>query len=427
MSDDASAGRLRALLPDLSPWRSSRDFRLMWCSGVVTLFGSSLTAVALPVQLKGLTGSAFAVGALGAVELVPLVVFGLYGGALADALDRRKLILYCEAALGLLSAVLLADSALPHPLLWPLYAVAALSSALSGLQRPALEALVPRIVPHEQLAAAAALSGLRWQSAMIAGPCLAGLLIAYAGTGWAYGLDVVSFAVSAGLTACLRPSPAEPGAHRPSLRSLAEGARYAWSRRELLGTYVMDLAATLLAFPVAVFPFLADELHARWSLGPMYAAFPAGALVVSLTSGWTSRVHRHGRMMLCGAAGFGLAVAAAGLAGRVWATLLFLTAAGGFDMVSALARRTLWNRTIPDGLRGRLAGIELLSYQAGPQLGQVRAGGMAALTSARTSVWAGGAACAVGVVLLATALPKLTAYDARTDEHALSGREATAG
>lgn len=415
---------MRNLLPDLAPWRSSRDFRLMWCAGLITSFGSFLTFVALPVQIKTLTGSTLAVGALGAVELVPLVVFGLYGGALADALDRRKLILWTEAALGLMSALLLANTLLPRPLLWPLYVVAALTSALGGLQRPALDAIVPRIVPHDQLTAAASLNALRWQLGAIAAPALAGVLIAYAGLRWAYAIDALTFVVSLLLGLGLRPSPPSHDAERPSLRSIGEGARYAWSRKELLGTYVVDIAAMGLAFPIAVFPFMADDLHAPWSLGLMYAALPAGAMLMSLTSGWSTRVHRHGVAIVLAAAGFGLCMTAAGLTRNVWLVLLFLTLAGALDMISGVFRSTIWNQTIPDALRGRLAGIELLSFMTGPQLGQVRAGGTAAVLGLRTSVWTGGLACVAAVGTLAVCLPTLMAYDARTNEHAVGMRTA---
>ncbi|MDQ0813783.1 MFS family permease [Streptomyces sp. B3I7] len=418
-----AASGWRALLPDLAPWRTSADFRRMWLAGLVTNFGSFLTLVALPVQLKELTGSAAAVGAIGAVELVPLLVCGLYGGALADAFDKRRLILGTEAGLGLLSAVLLIDALLPEPLVWPLYAVAALSSALAAVQRPALDAILPRIVAHEHLTAAGALNSLRWTVGGVAAPAVAGIVVAYAGLGWAYAADVLTFAVSVALGWGLAAAPAAREAARPSLRAIAEGARYAWSRKELLGTYAVDLAAMFLAMPLAVLPFLADELDAEWSLGLMYASVPAGSLLVSLTSGWTSRVHRHGRMVVLAAAGWGLAVVAAGAVREVWLVLLFLTVAGGCDMVSGIFRGAIWNQTIPAELRGRLAGIELLSYSAGPQLGQVRAGGAAALLGVRTSIWSGGLACVAAVGALALSLPGLMRYDARTNAHALRRRD----
>ncbi|MGW0871667.1 MFS transporter [Streptomyces sp. NPDC002740] len=425
MTDDAvpsptppAPSGLRALLPDLAPWRASRDFRRLWVSGTVSTFGSFLTFVALPVQLKELTGSAAAVGAIGAVELVPLVVFGLYGGALADAWDKRRLIVWTEAGQGLLSAVLLVNALLPGPAVWPLYLVAALSSALVSVQRPALDSLWPRIVAHEQLPAAAALNALRWTVGGVAGPAVAGVVVAYAGLGWAYAADLLTFVVSVVLVVRIAASPAAHEAAKPSLRAIAEGARYAWGRKELLGTYAVDLAAMFLAMPLAVLPFLADELDAEWSLGLMYAAVPAGALVVSLTSGWTSRVHRHGRMVVLSAALWGGAIAVAGLAGNVWLVLLCLALAGGFDMVSGIFRGVMWNQTIPDELRGRLAGIELLSYSVGPTVGQVRSGGLAAWLGVRTSVWSGGVLCVGAVGLLALCLPALMTYDVRTNEHA---------
>jgi MFS family permease len=388
-------------------------------SGLISNFGSFLTFVALPVQLKELTGSAAAVGAIGAVELVPLVVCGLYGGALADAFDKRKLIVWTEAGQGLLSALLLLNALLPHPAVWPLYVVAALSSALVSVQRPALDSLWPRIVAHDDLPAAASLNSLRWTVGGVAGPAVAGLVVAYAGLGWAYAADLATFAVSVAYVAGIAASPASHEAAKPSLRSIAEGARYAWSRKELLGTYAIDLAAMFLAMPLAVLPFLADDLDAEWSLGLMYAAVPFGALLVSLTGGWASRVHRHGRMVVLSAAGWGLAVAAAGIAGEVWLVLLFLTVAGACDMVSGIFRSAMWNQTIPDELRGRLAGIELLSYSVGPTVGQVRSGGFAAWWGVRASVWSGGLLCAGAVGLLALCLPRLLAYDVRTNEHAL--------
>ncbi|MGW2744679.1 MFS transporter [Streptomyces sp. NPDC001450] len=412
-----------ALLPDLAPWKASADFRRLWASGLISNFGSFLTFVALPVQLKDLTGSAAAVGAIGAVELIPLIVFGLYGGALADALDKRQLIMRTEAGQGLLSAALLVNALLPSPAVWPLYVIAALSSALVSVQRPALDSLLPRIVAHDDLPAASSLNSLRWTVGGVAGPAIAGVVVAYAGLGWAYAADLLTFAVSLVFIVRIAPSPASYEAAKPDLRAIAEGARYAWGRKELLGTYVVDLAAMFLAMPLAVLPFLADELHAAWALGLMYATVPLGAMVVGLTSGWTSRVHRHGRMVVLSAALWGVAIAAAGVVGNVWLVLLLLTVAGGCDMVSGVFRAAMWNQTIPDQLRGRLAGIELLSYSVGPTLGQVRSGGVAAWAGVRTSVWSGGLLCVGAMGLLALCLPGLMTYDARTDEHAVRVRE----
>ncbi|MGF1427328.1 MFS transporter [Kitasatospora sp. LaBMicrA B282] len=414
---------LRRLTPDLTPFRTSADFRLLWGSGCISSFGSFLTYVALPLQIKELTGSYLAVGSIGAVELLPLVVCGLWGGALADALDRRKLVLGAEAALGLLSGLLLLNALLPHPLLWPLYLVAALAAAVDGLQRPALDTLVPRVVEHGQMTAAFALISIYRNTSTILGPALAGVIVAYAGgPGTAYGLDVLTFVASLLLLVRLRAVPPPTGADKPSVAAIAAGVRYAWSRPELLGTYAVDIVAMLFAFPNAIFPFLADDLHADWALGLMYGATAVGALLVGATSGWASAVHRHGRMVLLAALGWGAAMTVAGLAGNVWLVLLCLAAAGGADMISGMGRSTMWNQSIPDRLRGRLAGVELLSYSVGPNLGQVRAGGTAALVGVRGSVWLGGLACVLGVGALATALPALLAYDARTDPHVAAAR-----
>lgn len=411
-----------SILPDLSPLRSSRDFRLLWIQGLVTYFGSFMAMIALPLQIKELTGSPLAVGAMGAVELVPLIVFGLYGGALADAVDRRKLIMGTEAGLGLLAVILLVNALLPEPMLWPLYVVAAGVSALAGLQRPALDALMARIVPHDQLTAAAALNALRWQLSAIAAPALSGLVVAYAGNAAAYAIAVVGFTASVLLCTRLAEAPPAHGAEKPSLRGIAEGARYAWSRPVLLGTYAIDLAAMVLAFPHTIFPFLADDLDAEWSLGLMYAAGAVGSVVLSLTSGWTSRVRRHGLLVVFGAAGWGAAIAAAGWFGNVWLVLVCLAFAGAGDMLSGLGRSTIWNQTIPDELRGRLAGIEVLSYSVGPQLGQVRAGAMAGWTGTRPAIWGGGLACVAAVGVLTAVLPKLVSYDAETDGDSVARR-----
>ncbi|MFJ2593579.1 MFS transporter [Streptomyces erythrochromogenes] len=419
-----STSRWAAVLPDLAPWRSSRDFRLLFYQGTVTYFGSFMAMIALPLQIKHLTDSPLAVGAMGAVELVPLVVFGLYGGALADAVDRRRMILLTEAALGVLALVLLVNALLPDPLLWPLYVVAAGVSALAGLQRPALDSLMARIVPHDQLTAAAALNGLRYQFGAIVGPALAGLVVAYAGHASAYAVTVVGFLGSVLLCARLSPAPPVEGAERPSLRGIAEGARYAWSRPVLLGTYAVDLAAMFFAFPNTIFPFLADELDAVWALGLMYAAGAVGSMVLGLTSGWVSRVRRHGLLVVFGATVWGLAIAAAGVVPGIWPVLVCLAVAGAGDMLSGLARATIWNQTIPEELRGRLAGIEVLSYSVGPQLGQVRAGTMAGWTGTRPAFWSGGLACVASVAVLAALLPKLISYDADTDKDALRRRAA---
>jgi MFS family permease len=408
-----SLGLLRM---DLAPVRDSRDFRLLFTSRTVTLLGTIASDVALLVQAKQLTGSTVAVSLLGVAELVPVVIFGLYGGVLADRLDRRRMIRWCEAGLGCCAALLVVNASLPRPALWPLYALAAAMTALAALQRPSLDASVPRLVARDQLSAASAIMSVSGNVSMIIGSAYGGVLAAGLGPQVVYGIDAASFAVSFALLWLLHPLPSpEPGEHEPALglRSVVAGIRYARGRQELVGSYLADLAAMTFAYPNALFPFMASTLHAPWAVGLLFAAPPAGALAASATSGWTGRVRRHGRGIALAAGGWGLAITGFGLAPDVGIALACLVLAGGADMLSGIFRDTLWNQTIPDSLRGRLAGVELLSYSVGPSAGQLRAGGIAAITTTRISLWSGGLLCVGGVALVCLALPGFTAYCAR--------------
>jgi MFS family permease len=395
---------------DVSPLRGPDrgSFRVLYASRSVTLFGTQATDVALLVQARQLTGSAFAVGLLGVAELIPLVVFGLYGGVLADRLDRRRLLRWCEAGLGLLAAALAGNALARHPAVWPLYALAAAMSMLTALQRPSLEAAIPRTVPRDQLAAAAALLSISGDAGAIIGATAGGAIAAGPGAGWVYGFDTVSFAVSFVLLLRLRPlPPSAAGEHAPGpgLHAILAGLRYAWGRRDLLGSYLADLAAMTLAYPNALIPFIAAGLHASWATGLLFAAPSAGALAVSATGGWIGRVHRYGRAIALAAAGWGLAITGFGLAPDLAVALGCLFAAGAADMVSGIFRDTLWNQTIPDELRGRLAGVELLSYSVGPSAGQLRGGGVASLTTPRFAAASGGLLCLATVGVVCLALP----------------------
>jgi MFS family permease len=406
---------------DVSPLRGSDrgSFRVLYASRSVTLFGTQATDVALLVQARQLTGSAFAVGLLGVAELVPLVVFGLYGGVLADRLDRRRLLRWCEAGLGLLAAALAGNAVAPHPAVWPLYALAAAMSMLTALQRPSLEAAIPRTVPRDQLAAAAALLSISGDAGAIVGATVGGAIAAGPGAGWVYGFDTVSFAVSFLLLLRLKPLPppslSDHGAG-PGPRAILAGLRYAWGRRDLLGSYLADLAAMTFAYPNALIPFIAAGLHASWATGLLFAAPSAGALAISATGGWLGRVHRYGRAIALAAAGWGLAIAGFGLAPDLAVALGCLFAAGAADMISGIFRDTLWNQTIPDQLRGRLAGVEMLSYSVGPSAGQLRAGGVASLTTPRFAAWSGGLLCVAAVGVVGLALPSFWRFSSRAAE-----------
>jgi len=379
--------------------------------------------VALPFQIKELTNSYLAVGAIGAVELIPLIIFGLYGGVLADRYDRKKLIWVSEFGSMVLTTALLVNSILPQPSLLAIYVIAALFSAVDGLQRPSSNAILPRLVDHDDLPSANALMSIRWQSGVIIGPAVGGLIIASYSTSLGYVIDVLTYAISLIFLARVKNVPATEKSEKPAISALFEGVRYAFSRKDLLGTYLIDLAAMFFAMPNALFPFWADQLDAKWSLGLFYAAGTIGSVLVTLTSGWIGNYRWHGRAVIWAAIGWGAAIAISGVVHSVWVVLFFLAAAGASDMVSALFRSAIWNQTIPDELRGRLAGIEMLSYSIGPLTGQMRAAMVATATSLSFSVTSGGLMCVIFVALLASFLPTFRKYDVETNEFAISERE----
>ena len=382
-----------------------------------------VTYVAIPFQIKELTNSYIAVGIVGAIEIIPLILFGLYGGVLADYVDRKKMVWATELAALVLSGILLLNSMSSDPKVWVIYVVAGLFASVDGLQRPSADAILPRIVGHRDLPAASALMSLRWQLGVIIGPTIGGVVISTISISAGYGFDVLTFVISLIFLTRVGSVPALPEAEKPSLRGLLDGIKYACSRQVLLGTYLIDLAAMFFAMPTALYPFWADQLGAPWALGFLYAAVTVGSVVVTLTSGWMKTYRFHGRAVMWAAIGWGAAIAMAGISNSLILVLLFLAIAGGADMVSALFRGTIWNQTIPDNLRGRLAGIELLSYSIGPLAGQLRAASMAAATSLTFSVTAGGLICVFMVALLASFLPKFRKYDAETNEFAVQMRK----
>lgn len=287
---------------------------------------------------------------------------------------------------------------------------------------------MPRTVRHDELVAANALSSFAMQAGVLAGPAVGGLLLAHVGVAWCYLVDVVGLAVASALYAAMRDYPHRERTTAPSLAGIADGVRYALSRRDLLGTYLVDIAAMLLAIPVVLFPALAEDVFAQPALlGLLYSAETVGALVATLTSGWTSRVHHHGRAIVLAAAAYGLFIALAGLAASIWWAMAAFALAGACDMVSGIFRGAVWSQTIPESMRGRLAGIEMLSYSLGPLGGQVRAGFVADAWSVRGSITSGGLACVAGVTLTAVWLRDFWRYDVRTDPYATAERARRTG
>lgn len=399
---------------DLGLLRRRREFGLLVLGQTVSEAGSMATFVAVPFQAYELTGSSLAVGLLGVAEFVPILVLALVGGALADAFDRRRLVQIAEAGAAIAAGALLVNAALPDPQLWVLYVCAALMAAFTAVRRPPLDALVPRLVERDELKAASALQFSFHNMAALAGPALAGVLIATAGLTVTYGIDVVSFAGSLVVLNAMRTPPPPPDAEAPSLRTIVEGLRYAGSRQDLIGTYLVDMNAMFFGMPMALFPAIAKGYGGPEVLGLLYAAPSAGSIAVTLTSGWSARVHRHGRAIVYGAGAWGLGIIAFGFADTLWLAVGCLVLAGAMDTISGIFRSAIWNETIPDHLRGRLAGVEMISWSSGPLLGDAEAGFLAALAGVRASVITGGIACVAGTVVLAVALPRFWGYDSRT-------------
>ena len=398
---------------DLSPLRTSRDFTLVFTGAGVSMLGSFITYVAIPYQVYVLTKDPLLVGLIGVCELVPLLFMAFVGGALADYVDRRRLIILGELAFAALTGVLLINSLLGQSQLWLLFVIAALSTAIDGLQRPAMDAIIPRLVAPERIPAANVLNSLRMNVASLAGPALAGVLLATVDLAWVYAIDLATFAVSLACLAFMRPVPPPPAPERPSLASVVSGLRYAKSRPELMGTYLIDINAMFFAMPQALYPFVADRLGGPAVLGLLYAAPSAGALLATVTSKWTGRIHRHGLAVVLAAGFWGVAIVGFGLSGTIWLALGCLVVAGGADMLSGIFRSTIWNQTIPDHMRGRLAGIEMLSYSTGPTLGNLRSGVAARYLGVSGSIVWGGVLCVIGTVALAAALPAFLRYNGK--------------
>ena len=415
--------RLRALRVDIGPFREHRDFRLLLIAGTVFYLGGMMTYVAIPYQIYQLTGSNLAVGAVGLVELFPLIVFGLYGGALADHVDRRRMLVLCGIAQVVLTGALLGNALLDDPSVWTIYVVGFLLTIAQSLQRPSREALLPRVVRHDEMAAATAVASLGMQVGTLLGPALGGILVASAGVPWAYAVDIVGLVLATLLFASMHRYPPTEHSTPPSVAAIVSGIRYAVGRRDLLGTYVIDMVAMFMAMPIVLFPaFAQDVLERPGFLGLLYTAESVGSLLATLSSGWTTRFSHHGRAVVVASICWGSAMALVGLSPNVWFALGFLAVAGAADMISGIFRSTIWNQTIPDHLRGRLAGIEMLSYSLGPMGGSARAGLVADLTTVRTSIVSGGVLCVAGVAATGAVLRDFWRYDSRTDEHATRER-----
>ena len=402
------------MLLDIRPLRHNTAFRRLFASQFISGFGTMVSYVAVPWQIYQLTQSNAQVGLLGLVQLLPVLLCGLLGGAVADRVDRKRLLIGSEALMALCLAGLLANALLATPSVLAIYALVVVLQGASGFHRPALEALTQKLARPEEFAAVAALSSVRGTVAMVGGPALAGLLLAGWGAVGAYLFDLVTF-VAALIFLARIPRASIGYSDRPAeqphlLADLAEGLRFAWARPQLMGTYVVDIVAMAFAFPIALFPAMAAAYGRTEAVGWLLSAMSVGALLIGLFSGWTSRVKRHGRAVVIAAALWALGIVALGFAPSLLLALLCLIVAGAADMVSGVYRGTIWNETIPNTLRGRLAGLEMISYLTGPLIGNARAGFMADAWGVAPAIWVGGLLCLAGVVVTGFLLPRFWAY-----------------
>jgi hypothetical protein len=397
------------LLSDITPLKESRQYRLLYVGELVGFLGSQITVVAVPLQVYLLTRSSLLVGLVGLAQLGPLLACSLLGGAVADAVDRRLLLIWVQLARGALSVGLALNALRPHPAIWPLYVLTAAGAGLSAVDAPARTAAIPALVRRELLPAAAALHQILMTTGLVAGPALAGLIVARWSLAAAFAVDVGTFTAASVLAVALRPLPPGAGSTRAGIASIREGLRFLRGRRALQGCFVIDLDAMVFGMPRALFPALGTGLFGGGpvTVGLLYAAPGAGALLGALTAGWVGSVRRQGRAVLVAVAVWGAAITLFGLVAWLPLALCLLALAGAADVVSAVFRNAILQLTVPDGLRGRLSAIHIAVVTGGPRLGDAEAGAVAALAGPRVSVVSGGLACLAGVALLAWRLPEL--------------------
>ncbi|MGK4580392.1 MFS transporter [Kitasatospora sp. HPMI-4] len=415
---DRSGGRLRRLtrgaFADLTPLREIPDYRRVWFGQSVSSIGQQMTAVAVSVQVYQLTGSTFATGLVGLFSLVPLVTFGLYGGAIADTVDRRLLGLAGSSGLALVSAALAAQAVLGAHSVAVLYAAVAVQASCFALSSPARSSMIPRLVPSHQLPAANALNTIGMNLGSTVGPMLGGVLIGAFGAQAAYLVD--TFAFGATLYAMWRLPSMRPGrdGERRRRASVLDGLRFLREQPNLRTSFLADLAAMIFGLPRSLFPAIAVGFYGggAGTVGLLVAAPAVGALLGAAFSGWVGRVRRHGAAILAAVAAWGLSIAAFGLVRNLWLGLALLAAAGCADTIGMIFRNTMMQVAAPDEMRGRLQGIFIVVVAGGPRLGDFESGAVATLTSPAVSVLTGGLACLAAVLLLAARRPAFLRYDA---------------
>jgi MFS family permease len=327
-------------------------------------------------------------------------------------MDRRKLLIVSEIFMTAGSLALAINGMFAHSSVVLIFLVSASMSACNGFHRPALEAMTPRLVDREDLTAVSALNSFRFSVGAIVGPALGGVCLAKLGYPITYMLDVLSFLVSLLSLAAIRRMPPADVSARPGIQTIVEGLKYAMGRPELIGTYAVDMVAMTFAMPMALFPSMAEAWGGESAAGWLYSAMSIGSLITAVFSGWTSKIGRHGAAVVVAAATWAVAIVALGFSPTLPVAVLCLATAGAADAVSGVFRMTIWNETIPSELRGRLAGVEMISYLSGPLLGNARAGWVASISSNAMSVISGGFMCFAGVLLCIPILPAFWKYRA---------------
>ncbi len=401
-----AAGSGRRLLVDLTPLRASRDVRALVAGQAGSVLGSQMTAVAVPYEVYRLTGSSFAVGLVSLSVLGPLLLGSLVGGAVVDVVDRRRLLVVLQTTMAVLAAGLALNEA-SGPSLWPLFVGPALIGGLSTFEDSGLGAVIPSLVRPSQVPAVNAVFQALFQFGLVAGPAIAGLLVAGAGTRWVFGIDAASFALAAVATLGIAAPAPVGGGPPPGLGSIAAGFRFLRGRQSLQGALLIDLNATVLGLPRALFPALAATVFGGGpaTLGLLYAAPGVGALGGALASGWVTRVERQGRAVIIAVVVWGLAITGFGCGPPLGVALVLLAVAGWADVVSAVFRSSIIQLGVPDELRGRLTGLQTAVVTGGPRLGDLEAGAVAAGLGDLGSVVSGGIGCVLGAVLLARLRP----------------------
>ena len=408
------SGRLRGHGIDLTPLRVSKDFRRLFIGQAISEFGTQITFVAVPFQVYEVTGSTAMVGLLALVEAVPLLVLPIVGGALADALERRRFLIVAQALTAVLSAMLAVNAFLPEPQLWVFYVFMFLSASAYSLYSPAFRAWPARLLGPDLYTSSTALEVVYYQTAALVGPLLTGVMIEALGVEWAYVVDAVTFFAVVVALAGMTPSP--PTAELPTIGWSPIRDGFALLRRNqiLQGAFLIDLNAMIFGIPVALYPAFAKDVLglSATGLGMLYSAEALGSLLVALLSGRAKHVRRQGLVTIVACMCWGAGVIGFGLAPALWLAIVFLVLASASDMVSGLYRDAIVKTVTPDEMRGRLEGIGLAVWGTGPSIGNAEAGFVAALTNVRTSIVSGGVACILGAGVLAWLLPRYRRYEA---------------